>query len=381
MMHGSQGWRVAVRWAAAVAIFFVLAACAGRDETPGAPPAGVGSEIGSPVDAEHAGSEAGFDDALPALDALGLGDGELVRVAATTNIVADIVAQVGGDRIELTALMPPGADPHSYAPTPQDLRHLNEAHVIFVNGLGLEEALLPILTNLDREVPIVSVNVGVDTVEFGGASHAHDDDHDYDADHDTDHDTDHEEDGEDDHDHAHDHDGDDPHTWQSVRNVMVWVTNIEHALSALDPDHAADYAANAQVYLEELEALDGEIRALVAQIPAENRKLVTDHDTFSYFARDYEFEVLGAVIPSFSTVAAPSAQELAALQDQMEDANVRAIFAGTTVNPALAERLAEDLGIEMVSLYSDSLSEPDGPAANYLDFMRYNVAAMVDALH
>jgi ABC-type Zn uptake system ZnuABC Zn-binding protein ZnuA len=161
---------------------------------------------------------------------------------------------------------------------------------------------------------------------------------------------------------------------------MVWVSNVETALSALDPEHASLYAANAQVYLAELEALDAEIRAMVDQIPPEKRKLVTDHDSYSYYALDYGFEVIGAVIPGFSTLAAASAQELAALQDQAVAEDVQAIFVGNTVNPGLAQRMAEDLGIRVVPLYSDSLSDADGPAASYVTFMRYNTAAIVEAL-
>lgn len=161
---------------------------------------------------------------------------------------------------------------------------------------------------------------------------------------------------------------------------MVWVENIRAALSALDPENAETYAANADDYLAQLAELDAEIRARVAEIAPENRKLVTDHGTFSYFAMDYGFEVVGSVIPSFSTVASPSAQELAALQDQIAAENVQAIFVGTTVNAALAQRIAEDMGIELVNLYSDSLSAADGPASTYLDFMRYNVDRIVEAL-
>jgi ABC-type Zn uptake system ZnuABC Zn-binding protein ZnuA len=342
-----------------LASLFIFAACADApapaltpDPTPGSMPEAAGQ-------AARIGAEDDYDHTLPALNAVDLAGGELLQVAATTNIVADIIAQVGGDAIELTPLIPVGADPHSYTATPQDLRRLNDAHVIFINGLDLEEALLPLLTNLDRDVPIVSVNVGVETVEFEG-DHAHNDDHAHDDDH--------------------HHDGDDPHTWQSVRNVMHWVSNIETALGALDPANAERYAANALAYLSELEALDAEIRSQVAQIPAENRKLITDHDTYSYYAADYGFQVVGSVIPSFSTLASPSAQELASLQRQVEEEDIQAIFVGTTVNPGLAERLAEDLGIHVVMLYSDSLSDAGGPASSYIEFMRYNTNAIVEAL-
>jgi manganese/iron transport system substrate-binding protein len=162
--------------------------------------------------------------------------------------------------------------------------------------------------------------------------------------------------------------------------VMHWVEIIEHALSELDPANTEAYESSAIAYLAELEALDNEIAAAVAAIPVENRKLVTDHETFGYFAARYGFEVIGAVIPSFSTLAAPSAQELAALQRQIEAEGVQAIFVGSTVNPSLSGQIAGDVDVEVVPLYADSLSEPSGPAPTYIDMMRHNVTAIVEAL-
>jgi len=165
-----------------------------------------------------------------------------------------------------------------------------------------------------------------------------------------------------------------------VANVNVWAENVRSTLSQLDPANAAAYQAAAAAYQQQLATLDGELREKIAEIPIANRKLVTDHDTFGYFARDYDFVIIGALVPSLSTTAEPSAQALAALQDQIVDEDVKAIFVGTTVNPRLAEQLGQDLGIQVVSLYSDSLSAADGPAATYLDFMRYNVNTIVAAL-
>ena len=182
-----------------------------------------------------------------------------------------------------------------------------------------------------------------------------------------------------DEDHHH-HEGADPHTWFSIHAVEQWVENIEHVLRALDPANAAVYTANAQAYLVELEALAEEVEALLAALPVEKRKLVTDHDSFGYFAAAYDFDVVGTVIPSFSTLASPSAGELAKLQDQIEEESVQAIFVGTTITPDIAQQLAADTGIQVVILYTGSLSDEGGPAASYVDFMRYNVTAIVNAL-
>ena len=295
---------------------------------------------------------------LPILSAP-LGGGEKLRVAATTNILADVVAQVGQDRIELTRLMPTGVDPHSYVATPQDVRQLNEAHVIFLNGLGLEESLMPILENLDRDVPLVVVNAGVELIELSAKDEAHT--------------------GGDGREPV-DHEGADPHTWFSVPNVQIWVKNIEETLSSLDPSNRDAYAAAAAQYAETLERVDAELRSELDTIPLENRKLVTDHQALGYLADEYGLQIIGAVVPSLSTMAAPSARDFAALHDQIEETGVRAIFIGTTVNPETAGQLALDLGIPVTLLYTGSLSEEDGPAPSYVDLMQYDIGVIVDVL-
>jgi ABC-type Zn uptake system ZnuABC Zn-binding protein ZnuA len=295
-----------------------------------------------------------------------------LRVVATTNLIADVVAQVGGDHIESTGLIPVGADPHSFEPRPRDLITLNQADVIFINGLGLEEGIEPILESLDGNGIVVAVNEGVETramSEHGeeGAHDHSDDDHSDDA-------------GEADLHAAHEHAEGDPHTWFSVRAVMQWVANVEQTLSALDPAHAADYAANAAAYQAELLALDQELQAMAEVLPPERRKLVTDHESIGYLADAYGFEVIGTIIPSLSTLASPSAAQLAALQDQIEAEGVPAIFVGTTVSPNLAEQLATDASVVVAELYTGSLSAADGSAPTYLDFMRHNMSVITDAL-
>lgn len=284
----------------------------------------------------------------PTLSPASLGAGEKLRVVATTSIVADVVANVGGDRIALTMLVPLGADPHSFQPTPQDMAALADAHVIFASGLGLEAFLKPLTESADIARRVVYVSDGISPLR-----------------------------GEDD---AHEDEGGDPHTWFDPDNVIMWARNSRDALSALDPAHAAEYQANAEAYTARLAELDAWIRQEVAQIPPENRKLVTDHTAFTYFAARYGFEQVGAIFPRYSTLASPSAKELAALEDTIRAQGVKAVFVGKSVNPALAERVAQDTGVRLVFLYTGSLGEPGSPAATYLDMMRYNVSAIVDAL-
>lgn len=161
---------------------------------------------------------------------------------------------------------------------------------------------------------------------------------------------------------------------------MVWVDNIQRTLSELDAANADTYAANAAAYKVELQSLDSWIREQVAAVPEANRKLVTDHAVFGYFANRYGFQQTGAVIPGYSTLSEPSAQEVASLEDTLRAAGVKAIFVGNTANSALAQRVAGDAGVQVVPVYTGSLGRADGPAATYLDYMRYNVGAFVSAL-
>jgi ABC-type Zn uptake system ZnuABC Zn-binding protein ZnuA len=172
----------------------------------------------------------------------------------------------------------------------------------------------------------------------------------------------------------------DPHTWTDPNNILVWIHNIEENLSAADPTNSAAYAANAGAFNAEIKELDAWVREQTAQIAPEDRVLVSDHSLFSYFADEYGFEQVGALIPGYSTLAEPSAQELAEIEDAISQLDVKAVFVGNTVNPALAERTAADKGVALVYLYTGSLSEPGGEAETYLDYIRYNVSAIVDAL-
>jgi len=261
------------------------------------------------------------------------------------------------------ALLPTGADPHGYEPKPADLRALHDADAIFINGLGLEEAMESVLNSPENGAPVISVNAGAATIELA-------EDHD-----DEDIDIHEDEQGE-----THHHSGIDPHTWLDVTYVMEWTKTIATALGELDPENRAYYAGNAELLLAELTELDAEILEKTSALPAETRKLVTDHDSLDYFARAYDFDIVGSVVPSFSTLASPSAQQLAALQKQISDEEVSAIFVSTAINPQTAERIASDIGIEVVPIYIGSLSDIDGPASTYIEFMRTNSDAIVDAL-
>jgi ABC-type Zn uptake system ZnuABC Zn-binding protein ZnuA len=329
-----------IRWLLAILalLFLLLFTASGCQPTATATP-----------EHEHGGEHEPHADEMPTLSPVSLGEGEKLQVVATTSIVADVVKNVGGDLIDLTVLMPLGTDPHTFEPTPQDAAAVADAHVVFISGAGLEVFLEPLLESAGGgEAKVVPVSYGIELKSEG--------EHEY-------------ENGE-----------FDPHTWFDPNNVMVWTHNIEHALIALDPGNAEVYAANAGAYGAKLQELDAWIREQVDQVPEANRELVTDHTAFTYFVHRYEFKQIGAAFPGYSTLAEPSAQDLAALEDAIREFGVKAVFVGLTVNPSLAQRLADDTGTRLVFLYTGSLSEPGGPAEDYISLMRYNVSAIVDAL-
>jgi ABC-type Zn uptake system ZnuABC Zn-binding protein ZnuA len=273
----------------------------------------------------------------------------LLHVVATTTIVADVVRQVGGEFVSVETLLPAGADPHSFDPTPQDIAKISDAELVFANGAGLEAFLTPLLESAGAKDKTVEVSQGI-TLLFAP-----------DAEEEL-------------------HAQGDPHTWTDPNNVIVWGENIRAALSLADPTHADSYAANAAAYTAQLKEIDAWIREEIAQIPEENRKIVTDHRLLGYYVNEYGLEQVGAIIPGYSSLSEASAQELAKIEDAIRAVGVKAIFVGNTVNPQLAERIAEDTGVRLIYFYTGSLSPADGEAATYLDYLRYNTKAFVSAL-
>lgn len=336
----------------------------------GTAPAGDSHDVDAPEN--EAGQPEAHDHVAEAaatgLAPLDLAAGQKLVVVATTTILGDIVQQVGGDMIDLTVLLPPGTDPHTFQPTPRDLAAVADAHAVIIIGLGLETFLSDMLAQAGGTAAVISASEGVtprDLLAHGLEQDFHtENDHQAEAvvaD-------------------AHEQMAIDPHVWTSPANVTVFVDNIERAFSTLDPANAAAYQANAGAYKTQLEALDGWIAAQIDTIPPQNRKLVTDHATFGYYADRYGLEQVGAIVPSFSTNAAPSAQELAQLENAVRDQKIKAVFVGNTVNPALSEQLAADTGIRLLTLYTGSLGPAGSGVETYLDYMRYNTETIVEGL-
>ena len=281
-------------------------------------------------------------------------DSGKLRVVATTTLVGDVVKNIGGEHIDLHVLIPPGVDEHAFEPNPQDIASVARADLVFLNGAGLETFTGRLMENAGGKAKMVEVSEGITLLESTHVAEEASEGH-------------VEEKG-------------DPHVWLDPNNVQVWVTNIEKTLAEAEPENTAAYQKNAESYRQQLKDLDAWIAQQVDALPAESRKLVTDHTIFTYFASRYGFEQVGAVVPGYSSLAAPSAQELAALQDSIRALGVPVIFVGNTVNTSLAERVAQDTQTRLVPILTGSLTESDGPAPTYLEYMRFNVDAIVSAL-
>jgi zinc/manganese transport system substrate-binding protein len=278
---------------------------------------------------------------------------ERPQVAVTTNILADVTRAIAAEHVDVIDLMPRGADPHSYGLSAAQTDRVARADLVLTNGLGLEEGIIKVIRRAtDGGVRVVELGPTLDPLPFardvtaGGASF-------------------------------------DPHVWTDPSRMAIATRRIATELAALlDDDARAAVAAAAEAYVAELDRLDAEIESAVAALPRERRKLVTNHHVLGYFAERYGFEVLGAVIPSGTTLASPSARDLAQLADMIRRAGVGAIFAETSQPDRLVQVLADEVGVKVkvAALHSESLGPPGGPAGTYLDMMRSNASTIVEAL-
>jgi zinc/manganese transport system substrate-binding protein len=309
---------------------------------------------------------------------------EKLRVIATFSILGDIVANVGGDRVEVITLVGPDGDAHVFQPAPADAQAVAGAQVIVANGLGFEGWMDRLIEASGTTAALIDASEGVNPIAFGEEKHAEEAGHEG-----HDHDDHAEEAGHEGHDHddhadeagheGHDHGAFDPHAWQSPVNVALYVGNIARGLSSVDPEGAAIYQANAAAYIGELDALDAEIRAAVAALPEDRRTVVTSHDAFGYLAAAYG---LTFVAPQgVSTDAEASAQDVAALISQIRAQTITAVFVENIADRRLLDQIASETGAAIGgTLYSDALSGPDGPASTYLAMMRHNLSQLTAAL-
>ncbi|WGS02576.1 metal ABC transporter substrate-binding protein [Bradyrhizobium sp. ISRA443] len=264
-----------------------------------------------------------------------------VNVVASFSILADMVRNVGGDRVDVTALVGPDGDPHVYAPTPADAKKVADARLLVVNGLGFEGWLPRLLQASGGKAPVTVATKGIMPRKMGGH--------------------------------------DDPHAWQSVANAKIYVINIRDGLIAVAPDQADVFKANADAYLAKLEALDREVREAVAKIPQERRKVISTHGAFGYFADTYGVTFFSPL--SVSTDAEPSARDIAAIIAQIKLAKIPAVFLENISDPRLIRQIAAETGARVGgTLYSDSLTGENGDAPTYIDMVRHNIKALTSAL-
>lgn len=278
-------------------------------------------------------------------------------VVASFSILADLVGEVGGDRVDVVSLVPVNGDAHVFEPTPQDAKNVAGAKLIFENGLGLEGWMDRLIKQAGAKATIVVASTGV-TPRHRTKDEPQDEDEGS----------------------ASGSGGPiDPHAWQSVKNAEIYVKNIRDALVKADPADKAYFDANAKAYLVQLAALDAEIRTAMAKIPAEHRRIVTSHDAFGYFGDAYGLKLLAP--QGFSTEEEPSAQDVANLIRQIKADKIPAVFIENMTNPTLIQQVASESGAKVGGeLFSDALSDPSGPAPTYVDMMRSNVKELSAAL-
>ncbi|MFG1359298.1 metal ABC transporter substrate-binding protein [Xanthobacter pseudotagetidis] len=286
-------------------------------------------------------------------------------VVASFSILGDFVREVGGDRVSVATIVGPNGDAHVYQPTPADAKKLAAAKVVFVNGLGFEGWMERLAKASGTKATIVVATTGIAPREMA------DDDDDHGK-------TGGKKDGKSEA-HGHDHGGTDPHAWQSIANAKVYVANIRDALVAADPAGRDAYAANAAAYTAKLDALDAEVKAALAKIPAEQRRIITSHDAFGYFGAAYGVELISP--EGVSTESEASAKDVARIIRQIKAQKIPAVFLENVTNPRLIERIAKETGAKIGGeLYTDALSDDKGPASTYILMIQSNVRTLSSAL-
>ena len=304
-----------------------------------------------------------------------------IRVVATFSILGDMVSRIGGEHVSVTTLVGPDGDTHVYRPTPAAARAVSEADVLVVNGLDFEGWLDRLIETTNFDGVRVVATEGIDPITL---EDDHGDDHDGGHDHEEskaaeDHGD--ENDGHDEHDghEAHAHGAFDPHAWQSLRHAVSYVDNVTLALANASPDSATAFYRSRALYVAEIEALDAEIRSLLAEVPESARTIVTSHDAFQYFGRDYG---LAFIAPQgLSTESEASAKDVVRLIELIRSQGIRAVFLENIADPRLLKRIADETGATIGgTLYPGALSGPDGPAPTYLDMMRHNARTLAQAL-
>jgi zinc/manganese transport system substrate-binding protein len=272
-----------------------------------------------------------------------------IKAVASFSIIGDIVKEVGGDRVEVITLVGPDGDAHVYEPTPADAKNLAAASILFTNGLGFEGWMDRLEKSSGFKGKVVVASTGVKprimVEDEGGKAETITD----------------------------------PHAWQDLANGRLYVTNIRDALITVDPGGKATYEANAAKYLDAIDREETEVKAQLAMLPKDRRKIITSHDAFGYFGAAYGLEIIAP--EGVSTESEASAQDVAKIIRQIKAEHIPAVFIENVTDHRLLDQIARETGAKIGGeLYTDALSPPDGPAPTYLDMFRHNVGALTAAL-
>jgi zinc/manganese transport system substrate-binding protein len=268
-----------------------------------------------------------------------------LKAVASISIIGDLVKSVGGDRVDVTTLIGPNSDAHVFSPTPSDAKTLGAAKAVFINGMGLEGWITRLIAAAGTKATPVVVSAGITPrqAEEGG------------------------------------HHTVDPHAWQSVANVKIYVANIRNGLKNADPAGAATYDTSAKAYLGKLDELEREVRETIGKIPPDRRKIITTHDAFGYFGQAYGVQFIAPL--GVSADSEPSARDVARIIAQVKRQKIPAVFMENISDPRMMQQIARETGARIGgTLYSDALSDAAGPAGTYLDMMRSNLRELAKAL-
>ena len=277
-----------------------------------------------------------------------------LAVVATFSILADMTQRVGGDRVAVTTLVGPEQDAHVFQPSPAAGASVAKARIVISNGLGFEGWMERLISSSGYKGPLVVATAGITAIKAEEAGHGHQSDGDGRSDA-------------------------DPHAWQDLNNAVTYVENIRKGLCAVDVDGCESYSKNAKAYAGELSTLDGEIKKQLGALNRSKGKVITSHDAFGYFGKAYGVAFLAPV--GISTEQEASAKDVARLITQIRTEKVTALFVEALADARLIEQIARETGVKAGAvLYSDALSKPDGPAATYLDMMRYNARELNQAM-
>jgi zinc/manganese transport system substrate-binding protein len=271
-----------------------------------------------------------------------------VRVVVTTMQLADFTQVIAGDSVTIEVMMKEGINHHTYEPTVRDIKLLKDADVVIINGVGLDSWIKDLLRTSGSTAILIDSSAGIKTRDLLHSDHIHE--------------------------------GGDPHIWHDPENAKQMVTNITQGLSQVVPAQQATFTSNAAAYAQQIDQLTSEIRAMFAPIPRERRTIVTSHEAFGYFARQFELTMV-ATITIASDSTEPSQQQILALVEKIKDRKVTAIFTETTIDPRLAEQIAAEANVPLFrGLYSDSMGGPGSDADTYLMMMRHNARLIADGL-